>query len=94
MILQIRRGRAKNLDRAICEPVFVVGANSQCDMILGDHQFPPIHFYVLQRRGQTILRKVGVTPAISINGELKTSTALQDGDRIRTGPYEFVVRAA
>ena len=94
MILEIRRGRARNRARTVCEPIFVVGGNNQCDMVLGDCQFGPIHFYLLNRDGRTTIRTVATEPAISVNGELTTSGALQDGDRIRTGPYEFVVKAA
>lgn len=94
MILEIRRGRARNRSRAVCEPLFVVGGNAECDMVLGDRQFGPIHFYLLSREGRITIRKVGSQPAISINGEMTSSGVLQDGDRIRTGPYEFVVKAA
>lgn len=94
MILEIRRGRAKNCSRPISEPVFLVGSNDDCDMVLGDRQFPPIHFYVIRDGNRVVLRKIGLSPDVSINGEPTTSTALEDGDRIRTGPYEFIVRAA
>lgn len=95
MILEIRRGRAKNLERSVLEPVFVVGANQECDMVLGDQQFAPIHFYLLQRDGHATIRKVGFRPDISVNGnEIDRSAVIQNGDRIRTGPFEFVVKAA
>lgn len=95
MILEIRRGRARNLHRSVLEPVFVVGANEECDMVLGDQQFAPIHFYLLQRDGRATIRKVGFRPDISVNGsEIDGTAVIQDGDRIRTGPFEFLVKAA
>ena len=95
MILEIRRGRAKNLRRTVVEPVFVVGTNQECDMVLGDKQFAPIHFYLLKRSDRTTIRKVGPSPDISVNGSaVRGSSDIQAGDRIRTGPFEFVVKAA
>ena len=95
MILEIKRGQAKNLKRTITEPVFLVGASKDCDMVLGDQQFPAIHFYLLYRDGRTIIRTTGCDPQLTINGRLPvTATSLTPGDRIRTGPYEFLVKAA
>ena len=95
MFLEIRKGRAKHLKRTVIEPVFVVGANRQCDMVLGDNQFGPIHFYILKRDGRTTIRKIGYQPEISVNGStVDNSVDVEDGDRIRTGPFEFVVKAA
>lgn len=94
MLLEIRRGQAQHRMRAVIEPVFVVGAEPTCDMVLGDLQFSPVHFYLLNRCGRTTLRCVGRAPEVTINGEAKQSATIFDGDRIRTGPFEFVVRAA
>ena len=94
MILEIRRGRAKNRERLVVEPMFLVGANLDCDMVLGDAQFPPIHFYILNRNGQTTIRRVGARPEVTVNGKLRHSGTICDGDRIRTGPYEFLVKSA
>lgn len=94
MLLEIRRGGANHRERRVCEPLFLVGAAQDCDMVLADGQFLPIHFYLLKRKEQTLLRCVGRAPEVSVNGEVRTSIVLQDGDRIRTGPFEFRVRAA
>ena len=94
MILEIRRGLAKRRERQITQPVFLVGANPDCDMVLGDPQFAPIHFYLLYRHGRTSFRCVDNTPDVTINGSPKRAAPVHDGDRIRTGSYEFVVRAA
>ncbi len=95
MILEIRRGQAKQLMRDISQPVFVVGSGEDCDMVLGDQQFPPIHFYVLQRNGRATIGPVGSHPELTVNGKaLRPSTTIKPGDRIRTGPFEFYVKAA
>ena len=94
MIIEIHRGLARYTQRPVREPVFLVGNCEDCDMVLGDPQFRPIHFYLLKQQGRTTLRLVADAPELTVNGEPKSSTLLNDGDRIRTGPYEFLVRAA
>jgi predicted component of type VI protein secretion system len=95
VILEIKRGQAKNLKRTITEPVFLVGNSEDCDLVLGDQQFPAIHFYILYRQGRTILRPTSSFPELTLNGRLQNSAgSVSPGDRIRTGPYEFVVKAA
>lgn len=94
MNLEIRRGRANNNLRIVSKPVFLVGANPDCDMVLGDPQFGPIHFFLLNRNGKTTIGRVADEPQITVNGNDRLNGGLEDGDRIRTGPYEFVVRAA
>ena len=94
MFLEIRRGRANHRLRQVTEPVFVVGSNKDCDMVLGDPQFGPIHFFLLSRNGETTIRSLERRPDLTVNGVQANSESIKEGDRIRTGPYEFVVRAA
>ena len=94
MIIEIRRGLARYPQRPVRGPVFLVGKCEDCDMVLGDPQFRPVHFYLLRQQGRMTLRLVADTPELTVNGKPKSSTFLNDGDRIRTGPYEFLVRAA
>ena len=95
MILEISRGKAKCLRRRVTEPMYVVGADDGCDMVLADEQFPVIHFYFFKRDQHTILRPVSSHPEITINGEpRKLATSVQSGDRIRTGPFEFLLKAS
>ena len=94
MLLEIRRGQAKRRTRSITVPMFLVGTETSCDMVLGDSQFSPVHFYLLTREGHTTLRCLSDTPDVTINGTAKFSSPIFAGDRIRTGPFEFVVKAA
>ena len=91
MRLEIRCGQAQYRRRPVREPVFLVGSGDDCDMVLGDPQFPVVHFYLLTKEGRTSLRRVGHRPDLTINGQVKLSAYLHDGDRIRTGPFEFMV---
>ena len=95
MILEIRRGIAKRLVRDVVEPVFVVGSSTDCDLVLGDPQFAPIHFYLLRcDDNSTQLRCVADHPEVSVNGEVRSPIRVHEGDRIRSGSFEFHVRAA
>ena len=94
MLLAIRRGKAKNKTRVVTRPVFIVGGNRDCDMVLGDPQFAPMHFYLFHRNGATTLRCLSGFPEVTINGKRKRAASIHDGDRIRTGCYEFVFKAA
>ena len=94
MILEISRGFARHPERLVNEPVFLVGTGADCDLVLGDPQFLAVHFYLLTRQHRTMLRLVSDTPELTVNGRVQSYAYLKDGDRIRTGPYEFLVRAA
>lgn len=87
--LTIHRGRAQRLVRAVQGPVFTIGTAQTCDMVLGDVQFPDVHSYVCIRTGVVSMRYLGEGPAVTVNGREVRWGELRDGDRIRTGPFEF-----
>ena len=89
--LTIQKGRAKNLIRDVDGPVFTVGTDHTCDMVLGDPQFPDVHSYVCIRDKIVSLRHLGQGPTVTVNGREVRWGELRDGDRIRTGSYEFRV---
>jgi hypothetical protein len=90
--LVIRRGVTKLRVRAIEERLFVIGKASDCDLVLGDSQFADYHAYILQRGGHITLRHLGAAPHVTVNQRWIRWGELMHGDRIRTGPYEFVLR--
>lgn len=87
--IEILRGQAKSKLRKIKGPVYLIGSASDCDMVLADKQFPDVHMYVYVKNGKVTLRCLGSGPFVTLNGDEVGSATLQDGDRIRTGPYEF-----
>lgn len=87
--LTIHRGRAQRLVRTVHGPVFTIGAAETCDMVLGDVQFPDVHSYVCIRAGVISMRYLGEGPTVTVNGREVRWGELRDGDRIRTGPFEF-----
>jgi hypothetical protein len=89
--LEIRRGRAQHRLRPVDGPVFLVGTSPDCDMVLGDLQFPATHLYLLVTCDGVLLRHLGVPPEVTVNGRRVESAVLGNGDRIRTGPFEFAI---
>jgi hypothetical protein len=48
-----------------------------------------MHAYLLVSDEGVSLRHLGVGPEITVNGRSVEAVELLDGDRLRTGPYEF-----
>lgn len=90
--LVITRGRARHRVRSVTAPVFMIGTAPDCDLVLGDDRFPEVHAYLLVGQGPVLLRWLGLDPEITVNGAKVDHVSLRDMDRIRTGPYEFLVR--
>jgi len=89
--IEIVRGQAKSKKRYVTSSVFLIGSAHDCDLVLGDPQFPDVHLYLFVREEQVSVRVLGGAPDVSVNGETIRSTILNDGDRLRMGPYEFRV---
>lgn len=89
--LEILRGRVKQRIRPILNPAYLIGMAVDCDLVLGDPQFPEVHTYIRISDAGVTLRHLGFAPALTINGETAAQQKLEHGDRIRTGPFEFLV---
>jgi len=90
--LVITRGIARQRVRSVVSPVFMIGTAADCDLVLGDERFAEVHAYLLVGQGPILLRWLGIDPEITVNGSRIDHVSLRDMDRIRTGPYEFLVR--
>jgi hypothetical protein len=71
--------------------MYLIGASSECDLVLADPQFPEFHAYILITAERVLLRRLGVGPEITVDGRPVEAVELLDGDRLRTGPYEFLL---
>ena len=67
--LEIVRGRARNLSRAVEVPAFLIGGANDCDMVLGDPQFPDVHACLRVTPSRVVLRYLGFAPEMTVNGE-------------------------
>ncbi len=89
--LEITRGQARRRIRPIDVPVFLIGQASDCDLVIGDPQFPEVHTYIFVTTQSVSVRHLGEGPELLVNGVLIKSTQLNDGDLIQTGSYEFSI---
>lgn len=87
--LLITRGQASFRVRHIDSSVFMLGSSSECDLVLGDAQFPELYAYILRTDQGYQLRCLAAEPVLTVNTEDALVVRLDDGDRIRCGPYEF-----
>lgn len=87
--LRIARGLVNQREREIEVPVFTLGSAGDCDLILGDEQFPELYAYILRTHDGYRLRCLAADPILTVNAEETVVTQLENGDRIRCGPYEF-----
>jgi len=91
-LLEIGRGHARQKTRPITGPVFLIGSDSDCDLVLADERFDPIFAYLIAGKDGVTLRCVGEGPEVTIDGRPTRKSRLFDGDRLRIGAYEFRFR--
>ena len=89
--IEILRGRARQPFRKISSRAFLIGTAADCDMALGDPQFPEVYAYLFLSDQGVSLRYLGAGPILTVNGRLVQSAALFDGDVLRMASYEFLV---
>jgi pSer/pThr/pTyr-binding forkhead associated (FHA) protein len=89
--LHIVRGQARERVRHVNTPAFLIGSASDCDLVIGDLQFPRVSAYLIVHSSGVFARHLGFEPEMIVNGRQATRVALHDGDRLQLGPYEFIV---
>jgi hypothetical protein len=89
--LEITRGRVQQRIRPIVGKVFLIGAASDCDLVLGDLQFPEAYAYVFVAGSRVSIRRLDAGPELSVCGETVTSAELFHGDVMTFGPFELRV---
>ncbi len=77
--------------RPVKSSIFLIGQAADCDLVLGDQQFPDVHMYLFLTNTSVTLRWLAEGPEVTVDGRPVSSLPLRHGDRIRTGPYEFNV---
>ena len=89
--IEILRGRARQLFRKVSARVFLIGTAADCDMVLGDSQFPEVYAYLFLSDQGVVLRYLGAGPVLTVNSRLVQSAAVFDGDMLRMANYEFAI---
>ncbi len=88
----ISEGRAIQLVREVTWPVYLIGASSDCDLVLGDPGFPAVHAYLFMTDHGVQLRRLGAPPEIRVNGQVVDVALLETGDQIDLDPFQFRIR--
>jgi predicted component of type VI protein secretion system len=89
--LRIERGQARRCLRTLDQPLYLIGRAKDCDLVLGDDQFADYHAYIRLHNDEIWFRHLGEAPEVTVNGRAMRWGELQDGDRLRTGPYQFKI---
>ncbi len=87
--IEISRGRARDLMREVVGSAYLIGSARDCDLVLGDAQFPEVYAYLYVNDSGVTLRHLDEGPEMTVDGVVVRSVSLTDGSRIRTGPFEF-----
>lgn len=87
--LEIVRGAARHTRRKVAGKVFLIGSACDCDLVLGDEQFPDAYAYLFVQNGEVTVRHLGAGPAVLVDGEPVQARRLGDGDVLCCGPYAF-----
>ncbi len=93
--LEIVRGRARQTLRPVETQAYLIGTAEDSDLVLGDPQFSDTYAYLLRSPLGVVLRWLRAGPELTVNGHpVVDAVPLHDGDRLRTGPYEFRVHVS
>jgi hypothetical protein len=90
--LEITHGRAKHKNRHVRSSAFLIGSAPDCDLVLGDPRFDPVHSYVFVSPTRVTIRQLGFGPPLCVDGRQVAWAALADLDRLQMGTYEFQIR--
>jgi hypothetical protein len=89
--LEITRGRVRQRVRAVSSRVFLIGAASDCDLVLGDLSFPEAYAYLFVEGAEVTIRRLGTGPELIVAGESVESAELFHGDKLAFGPFELQI---
>jgi hypothetical protein len=94
VVLEIVRGRARQMSRLVGRRAFLIGAAAECDLVLADDRFADVYALLLVRAAGVTIRGLGPGPRLAVAGCDVSWAELADGDRLEMGPYAFDVRIA
>lgn len=85
LVLEVCQGNTCSARRAVQTPRFLIGSGALCDLRLDDPSIPTLHSLV-QLDGQTAwLDTLVSSPPLIVNGQVRHSALLEDGDLIEIG---------
>jgi hypothetical protein len=78
---------------AISETPLVIGRLPDCDVVLVDPNVSRRHAEIVRVNGEIVVRDLGSTNGIKVNGSQVLSAVLLDGDELNVGASQLVVEA-
>ena len=87
--LEIVRGQARQTRRQVVGKVFLIGSAADCDLVIGDAQFPDAYAYLYVQPDGVTVRHLGVGPGLVVRGGRVQTAQVQDGDVLECGAYAF-----
>jgi len=90
--LEITRGRVQQRVRLVRGRVFLIGAATDCDLVLGDLQFPEAYAYLFVNGSEVTIRRLVSGPDLFVCGQATQQAELFHGDLVAFGPFELRVR--
>ena len=87
--LRVCQGKAVHRLRRVSQPVFLMGSDRRCDLLLGDSTFPGVQSYVAVTSVDLTIHHLEGGPELRVNDAVERVRRLQNGDTIRLPGYCF-----
>lgn len=75
-------------------PVMLVGRHAECDLQLHSGKVSRRHCIIAYVNNQTMIRDLGSTNGVRINGERVAEGMLHDGDEVAIGNFRYQVHSS
>jgi serine/threonine protein kinase len=75
----------------LCKPITIIGRGRDCDIRLTAPEISRRHCRIIHGPDRLYVEDMGSQHGIRINGELKPSGNLREGDQLQIGPVAFIV---
>jgi pSer/pThr/pTyr-binding forkhead associated (FHA) protein len=85
--------RTEGPDLPLDRPVLLVGRHAECDLQLQSNKVSRRHCIIAYVNNQMMIRDLGSTNGVRINGDRVAEGRLHDGDEVSIGNFRYEVRA-
>ena len=86
-LLSLAGGPSIRLD----QPVVLFGRDDECDVRMGSKKVSRKHCCVAQVNGYLVVRDLGSTNGVRVNGRRVAEGTLAPGDELQIGPFKYQV---
>lgn len=86
-LLSLAGGPSIRLD----QPIVLFGRDDECDVVMGSRKISRLHCCVAQVNRHLVVRDLGSTNGVKVNGERVAEAELAPGDELQIGPYKYQV---